>query len=172
MTTSPTDRNNELSTSILLRLKTIKKYFFLLPTDEFFTNKKKEDLVDKHLSYKVVIESAHFMKRPFFVNATFCDEQMQVGWKLMRSSKIWIAAIIPGVSSLFVTALRYTNIKISFLCLPQIDLRILALIITLLLNLLFLPFLYFSFQNFFDFISAKRGVVNQLSFLSHFAIFF
>jgi len=46
--------------------------------------------------------------------------------------------------------------------------RILALIITLLLNLLSLPFLYFSFQNFFDFISAKKGVVNQLSFLGHF----
>jgi len=85
MTTSPTDRNNELSTSILLRLTTIKKYFFLLPTDEFFTNKKKEDLVDKHLSYKVAIESAHFMKRPFFVSATFCDEQMQVGWKLNKN---------------------------------------------------------------------------------------
>ena len=55
-----------------------KELSYKFKADKFFPKKQGEDLPWEKLSYQTIIKFRNFMKLPFFVCASLCEEKMQM----------------------------------------------------------------------------------------------
>jgi len=59
-------------------------------------SKKREDLPGKDFGQPLVVKVAHPMEDARLLHAALGHQEMQMGWKLIRSPNVWMTATIPG----------------------------------------------------------------------------